>query len=112
MRSIVKQFSEGKGITFLQARNSGRFMFVYINLSLSLKRLRAAHEITNNIEEEIKSRILCVERVIIHYEPERKEYQRSAVPLANRKGEISEHFGSDPFITLWDKETLMLKFSE
>ena len=85
---------------------------MYINLSLSFKRLRAAHEITNNIEEEIKSRILCVERVIIRYEPERKEYQRSAVPLANRKGEISEHFGSDPFITLWDKETLMLKFSE
>lgn len=50
-------------------------MFVYINLSLSLKRLRAAHEITNNIEEEIKSRILCVERVIIHYEPSIREAQ-------------------------------------
>lgn len=60
MRSIVKQFSEVKGITSLQARNSGRFIFVYINLSLSLKRLKAAHEITNNIEREIKSRISVV----------------------------------------------------
>ena len=103
MRSIVKRFSEVKGITSLQARNSGRFIFVYINLSLSLKLLKAAHEITNNIEREIKSRISFVERVIIHYEPERKEFQRSAVPLANREGEISEHFGRAPFIALWDK---------
>lgn len=103
MRSVVKQFSEVKGITSLQARSSGRFIFVYINLSLSLKRLRAAHEITNNIEREIKSRIPFVERVIIHYEPERKEYQRYAVPLGNREGDISEHFGRAPFIALWDK---------
>jgi predicted Fe-Mo cluster-binding NifX family protein len=44
-----------------------------------------------------------VERVIVHYEPEKKEFQRYAAPLADREGVISEHFGKAPFVALWDK---------
>jgi cation diffusion facilitator family transporter len=103
IKAVIEGFPEVKEIISLNARNSGRFVFVYIDLSLSLRRLRAAHEIAVNIEKEIRDRIPFVEKVIIHYEPERKAYQRAAVPLADREGSISEHFGSAPFIVIWDR---------
>ena len=103
MIKIIEGFSEVKEIISLNARNSGRFIFVHLELSFALKRLKEAHEVAEDIDKEIKRRIPFVERVIIHYEPERKDHQRYAVPLLNREGEISKHFGSAPFIALWDK---------
>jgi len=100
---VIKGFPQVREIVSLNARNSGRFIFVYLDLSLSLKRLKAAHEVSGNIEKKIREHIPFVDRVIIHYEPERKDYQRYAVGLANREGEISEHFGGAPYIALWDK---------
>lgn len=44
-----------------------------------------------------------MERIIIHYEPEKKDFLRYAVPLNNKEGEISEHFGGAPFIAIWDE---------
>jgi predicted Fe-Mo cluster-binding NifX family protein len=43
-----------------------------------------------------------VERVIVHYEPEKKELLRYAAPLAGQEGVISEHFAKAPFIAIWD----------
>jgi cation diffusion facilitator family transporter len=103
IEDVIRTFPQVKEIRSLHARNSGRFIFVTIDLGLSLKRLKDAHEIANSIEMEIKDRVPFVERVLIHYQPERKDYRRYAVGLANREGEISEHFGGAPFIALWDK---------
>ncbi len=103
IKDVIKIFPQVKEINSIHARNSGRFMFVTIDLGLSLKRLKDAHEIADSIKMEINARIPFVERVLIHYEPERKDYQRYAAGLANREGEISEHFGGAPFIALWDK---------
>ena len=102
---LIKKSPEVKEIVSLNARNSGRFIFVETDLRLSLKKLKDAHLIADNIEREIKKGIPFVERFTIHYEPIKKDYQRYAVPLANREGKISEHFGSAPFIAVWDKRT-------
>ncbi|MDR4507631.1 MAG: hypothetical protein MRJ65_05235 [Candidatus Brocadiaceae bacterium] len=69
IRNIVKEFSEVKEIVSLQARNSGKFVCINLDLSLSLTHLKAAHEVANNIEKKIRHHIPFVERVIIHYEP-------------------------------------------
>ena len=103
IEAVIKGFSQVKEIISINARNSGRFIFVEIDLTLSLKRLKDAYAIADSMEKEIKGLVPFVERVIIHYEPEKKDYQRYAVPLANKEGDISEHFGSAPFIALWDK---------
>jgi len=99
----VKEFPQVTEIISVNARNSGRFIFAYLYLRLSLKRLKDAHEIAHSIEKELKERVPFVERVIIHYAPETKDYKRYAVGLANREGKISEHFGRAPFVALWDK---------
>lgn len=103
MKAVIGGFPEVKELIALSARNSGRFIFVDAALTLSLKRLKDAHEISNHIEREIKARIPFVERVIVHYEPERKDYRRYAAALATLEGEVSEHFGSSPYIAIWDE---------
>jgi predicted Fe-Mo cluster-binding NifX family protein len=103
MRNIIQGFDQVKEVVDLTARNSGRFIFVTVVLRLAAKRLHEAHGIADAIEQKIKDHVPCVERVMIHYEPEEKEYRRYAIPLSNREGDISEHFAKAPFIALWDK---------
>jgi cation diffusion facilitator family transporter len=103
MQKVVGSFPQVKELVSLQARNSGRFIFVEISAKLSLTRLKEAHEISLALEKEIKGRIPFVERVIVHYEPEKKEFLRYAAPLANQEGVISEHFVKAPLIAIWDK---------
>lgn len=102
IRAAIDGFPQVKEIVDLNARNSGRFIFVHADLSLSVRRLKEAHAIALDIEREMRDRVPFVERVVIHYEPERKEYKRYAVPLKNREGDISGHFGRAPFIAVWD----------
>ncbi len=103
IKNVIRGVPQVTEIVSLYARNSGRFIFVSTDLRLSLKRLKEAHEVADDIEREIRRRIPFIERVVIHYEPEKRNYQRFAVPLANKAGEISEHFAKAPFIALWDK---------
>jgi cation diffusion facilitator family transporter len=103
MREVVRGFPQVKEPFAIQARNSGRFIFVEISARVSLTRLKEAHEIALALERDIKGRIPFVERVIVHYEPEKKEFQRYAALLADREGAISEHFGKAPFVALWDR---------
>lgn len=102
LRRTVEGYRGVKEIISLQARNSGKFIFVYIAITLSSKRLRAAHEIADAVEAEIKKKFPFVERVTIHYEPERKGYRRYAAPVDAEGGRISEHFSKAPLIAVWD----------
>lgn len=103
INDVLGKFQEVKEVVSLHARNSGRFIFISMDVRLSSKTLKDAHELADRIEGEIKSRIPFVERVTIHYEPQRKDYTRYAVPLADRDDAVSEHFSNAPFIAVWDK---------
>jgi cation diffusion facilitator family transporter len=103
MRDVVRNFPRIKEPFSIQARNSGRYIFVEISVTISLMKLKEAHEIAHALEKEIQSRIPFVERVIVHYEPEKKVFLRYAAPLADREGAISAHFAKAPFIALWDE---------
>ncbi len=103
IKDVLSRFPQVKETGSLHARNSGRFIFVDMVLGIASKTFKDAHAIADDIEAEIKRRIPFVENVIIHYRPEKKDHQRFAVPLAQKGGEISEHFGKAPFIALWDR---------
>jgi len=102
IRNIVKGYNGVEEVTALHARNSGSFIFVHLDIRLFIKKLKAAHELAHDIEGVIRKEVPFIERVSIHYEPVKKDYRRHAVPLADREGLISEHFGSAPFIGIWD----------
>jgi cation diffusion facilitator family transporter len=103
MREVVKRIPRVKEPFSIQARNSGRFIFVEISVTLALTKLKEAHGIALDLEREIKGKIPFVERVVVHFEPEKKKFVRYAVPLADRRGKVSEHFAKAPLIVLWDE---------
>lgn len=105
MTSIITGFSHVSELVSLTARNSGRYIFVTIELRLALKSLKEAHGICDQMERNIKANIPFVEKVMVHYEPEAKKSLKYAAMLTARDGSISEHFGAAPFIALWEKGT-------
>ena len=88
-------------IQHLMGRNSGRYKFIEADIFLKTHDLDRAHFITDRIETNIKSQIKNVDRVLIHYEPSKKENLIYAVPLeyANQQ-RISRHFGEAPYFGL------------
>jgi cation diffusion facilitator family transporter len=104
MREVVRSVPQIKEPFSLQARNSGRFIFVELSVRVAMTKLKEAHTIVRSLEQKIKERIPFVERVVVHYEPERKELLRYAALLADKEGAISEHFGKAPWIAVWDRQ--------
>lgn len=106
LKTVVSGFREVEQIIAINARNSGRFIFAYLDLRLSVKKLKDAYSVTARIEESVRRDIPFIERVIIRYGPIEKGYVRYAVPLSDRAGNVSEHFGSAPFIACWNVDVL------
>ena len=88
-------------VKHLTGRNSGRYKFIEADILVKTHDLDRAHFIANRIETKIKSQIKNVDRVLIHYEPNKKENFIYAVPLqyANQQ-RISRHFGESPYFGL------------
>jgi len=71
-----------------------------------------AHFITERIEEKIRQNIPNVDHVIIHYEPESKEFIKYALPLCSDKKTVFQHFGEAPYfytVTLRTKNKSVMK---
>lgn len=104
IQAIVQGFPEVEGVKSIVARNSGRFIFCNIDLSLSVRSLKRAHEISDAVESAVKKAIPFMDRVVIHYEPASATAVTYAVPLTDRRGDISRHFGKAPYIAILKKE--------
>ena len=81
----------------LVGRNAGRFRFLQTSIILRTGDLEKAHQISENLEQEIREKVPHVERVLIHYEPQSRTHARIAVPLSDPEGAISDHFGDSPY---------------
>jgi cation diffusion facilitator family transporter len=98
-------------ITSLMGRSSGRYKFVEATVKLDAKLLRDAHDAVSHLEEEILDRWPDIDRILIHFEPEQREFIRIGVPIDAPKGArpkldsmLSEHFGEAPFFAVLRKE--------
>ncbi|RDV82988.1 cation diffusion facilitator family transporter [Ammonifex thiophilus] len=111
IRETIARDPRVTGIKRIMARNSGSVIFVVAEITLRSHSLKEAHAISEEIEEAVKEAVPGIERVTIHYEPEEKDYLTVAVPLAGLRGEISEHFGSAPYLALLkvDRQTWEVK---
>jgi len=88
-------------IRHLMGRSSGRYKFIEADIFLKTHDLDKAHFIANRIEANIKMQIKNVDRVLIHYEPSKKENFIYAVPLTDaNQHRISRHFGEAPYFGL------------
>lgn len=105
VRSIIVQQPAVVEIKSLLGRNAGRYRFIETALGLRVHALAKAHQISQEIETAIRADIPHVERVLVHIEPAQKPLRRIAVPLADRAGATSPHFGTAPYFALTDVQT-------
>ncbi len=111
IRAVLASHSHVKSVTSLGGRSSGRYKFVEANVKVDARLLRDAHAVVSHLEEEILDRWPEIDRILIHYEPEQKEFIRIAIPIDVPKGvrptldsTLSEHFGEAPFFAVLRKE--------
>ena len=97
VKSAILSHPQVTSIHSLRGRNSGRFKFIEADIGLRVRELEKAHHVSQQIEAEISKRVPNVDRVLIHYEPERKETRVCAIPLQEDKVSLSNHFGEAPY---------------
>ena len=97
VKSAILSHPQVTSIHSLRGRNSGRFKFIEADIGLRVRELERAHHVSQQIEAEISKRVPNVDRVLIHYEPEKKEIRVCAIPLEEDKVSLSNHFGEAPF---------------
>jgi len=100
VQAIIEEEPMVAEVTSLVGRNAGRFRFLQTTVTLRTDDLQKAHQISEQIEKRVHSQVPRVERIAIHYEPMKRAHVRLAVPLADRSGTLSEHFGRSPFFAL------------
>jgi cation diffusion facilitator family transporter len=100
IRNAILRFPQVKEIKSLQARNSGRFVFVRTELAVGIRKLTQAHQVSEEIEKAVLKKNPQVDKVTIHYEPVKKDFSIYAVPMEEDKKAISDHFGDAPYFYL------------
>jgi cation diffusion facilitator family transporter len=100
IRTTIEAEPTVSTVKAVTARNSGRYLFVEVDVALRITDLKRAHQASEVIEKKIREAVPHVDRVLIHYEPQIRTKIRYVLPMANAIGEISAHFGESPFFSL------------
>ena len=100
IRKIIESQPMVTEVRRLAGRNAGRYRFLETEVLLRTGNLKKAHAISQHIEADIRKQMPLVERVVIHYEPQVREYLRIAVPLADSMEQVSAHFGEAPYFAV------------
>lgn len=61
-----------------------------------------AHLVSERIERRVREAVPNVDTVLVHYAPQDRTEYRYAIALADRNGEVSEHFGESPCFAIVD----------
>ncbi len=100
IREIITKEPQVAQLEWVTGRNAGRYRFVEAEVTLRVHDLERADAVLHRIEEEIRSAVPFVERVLIHAEPMERTHLRYAAPLADSGGTLSPHFGEAPYFGL------------
>ncbi len=113
IRSLIRQEPAVDEIKSLIGRNAGRYRFIQADITLNVNDLEAAHKISEAIEHRILTQIPNIEKITIHYEPKVRTHDILALPLSDKSGQISPHFGEAPYFAILyrhiDKHTIDAK---
>ncbi|WP_020585204.1 cation diffusion facilitator family transporter [Desulfobacter curvatus] len=100
IRSLIRQEPAVDEIKSLIGRNAGRYRFIQAAITLNVSNLEAAHKISEAIENRIMTQIPNIEKITIHYEPKVRIHDILALPLSEKNGHISSHFGEAPYFAI------------
>ena len=101
VRKIVKQTPAVQNLEGLRLRKSGPFVFGEAKIQLrSEVKLAKLHQLTEEIEGEIKKQIPQIDSFLIYAEPAKKEKMVVAIPVQENqvlKSKVSQSFSHAPF---------------
>lgn len=104
-RQMIEQQPTVVEVKSLIGRNAGRYRFLEAEVGLRVQALEKAHQVSHAIETAIHMHLPHVERIVVHVEPAQKSVRRVAVPLTDRTGTVSVHFGTAPYFALIEMRT-------
>lgn len=93
VEKIIITMPQVIGVKSLTGRNSGKFKFIETSILIKTHNLDKAHYIADRIETLVKEQVENIDRILIHYEPIRKEQVIYALPLTDDQTMLNEHFG-------------------
>lgn len=97
IRRIIEADPAVSEVGWVTGRSAGRFRFVEAGVALRVSAPERFEGIVRRIEAAVRSTVPHVERVLVHVEAPTSACVRYAVPLADRTGAVSEHFGGAPY---------------
>jgi len=100
IRQVINAAPAVSELRWVTGRNAGRFRFVEAGVTLRVAQLGKAEEVLGRIEAAVRAEVPHVERVLLHVESPAVTQLRYAVPLADREGAVSVHFGESPYFAL------------
>lgn len=99
VKEILSSDPRVKKIKRLIGRNSGRYRFIEAVIEISVRDLKSAHRISEELESRIKEEIPNVDEVLIHYEPAESDEYIIAIPLKDDES-ISDQLGTANYFVL------------
>jgi predicted Fe-Mo cluster-binding NifX family protein len=113
IRKTILQIKNIKDISSLKLRQSGLFIFGDVSIKLLENiNVKRAHDISDQIENEVKARFPEIESLLIHVEPYKQNMIKILLPIAQDNGmesELVDHFGRAKyflFVSLKDKKVV------
>lgn len=103
IRRVIESDATIRDVAWITGRNAGRFRFVEAGVVLRADEVGRAEIVTARIERAVRAQVPHVERVLLHIESPATPAVRCAIPLADREGAVSGHFGEAPhfaFVTV------------
>jgi cation diffusion facilitator family transporter len=100
VRRIIEADPAVSELGWAMGRSAGRFRFVEAGIALRVSAPERTERVVQRIEAAVRAAVPHVERVLLHVEVPTTPCVRYAVPLADREGEVSEHFGAAPYFAI------------
>ncbi len=97
IRTIIDGHPKVDEIQSLIGRSAGRFRFIQGVITVKTKNLEEAQRIREEIETKVRDRVPHMEKIMIHCGPQVRTHELLALPLYDRQGRISAHFGEAPY---------------
>lgn len=97
IRTIIDGHPKVDDIESLIGRSAGRFRFIQGAITVKTKNLQEAQRIREEIETKIRDQVPHMEKIMIHCGPQIRAHELLALPLYDKRGRISIHFGEAPY---------------
>jgi len=84
----------------LYIHSAGSVLFVRATLVLDVQNFSKAHQLVDDVAEQLKQKIPRIEEVTLHYEPVSQQHERIATLFDADRKTIASHFGKAHYIRL------------